>query len=75
MKTVVALIYDECELRRADMLNIGQLDDGTYSGLVESVGLDGGIDIAPRVSKSELRKTGLSTAVKQDLRWGFSTNN
>lgn len=43
LKEVVAGIHGECELlRQAEVLNIDQLEDGTFKALVERVGLDGG---------------------------------
>ena len=83
LKEVVARIQGECELRMADVLNIGQLDDGTYNVLVEWVGLEGGPtwepagDIyhdAPRFLEGKLRKMGLSATVKQDLRKRYGMN-
>ena len=83
LKETVARIHGESELRMADVLNIGPLDDGTYNVLVEWVGLDGGPtwepagDIyhdAPRFLESKLRKMGLSASVKQDLRRLYGMN-
>lgn len=80
MKTMVALICDECELCLADLLNIGQLDDGMKGRTVfwlnrVCLTTDRLAPQAPRFLESELRKMGLSIAVKQDLRRGFGISS
>lgn len=47
LRKTAARIYGECEVRTADELNIGQLDDGTYSVSVEWVELDEGSTWGP----------------------------
>lgn len=42
LKEVIAGIHGECEQRLAEVLNIGQSEDGTFSALVERIGLDRG---------------------------------
>ena len=75
LKEVAARIRFQGELKMEDVLDIGPLDDGTYSVLVDWQGLGPSwesvskiYEDAPKYLEGKLKRMGLPDDVKKDLR-------
>lgn len=76
LKEGIARIKGEGDLLMADMINVGQLGDGSYSRLVEWIGLqrepsrepvENFFHDTPQFHLGQVRKMGLSCAMNKEL--------